>query len=135
MKTVMIVDDEPLTRYALRKLISNNFPELEVVAEVDNGLDAVTKARKLVPDLTFMDIKMPGQTGIEASEQILDELPGLHIIILTAYDHFFSYIQKALEIGVEGYLLKPISKDIVVRKITEIIKRIELLDAKKKKPE
>ncbi len=38
MKTVMIVDDEPLTRYALRKLISNNFPELEVVAEVDNGL-------------------------------------------------------------------------------------------------
>ncbi len=94
----------------------------------------MTKARKLVPDLTFMDIKMPGQTGIEASEQILDELPGLHIIILTAYDHF-SYIQKALEIGVEGYLLKPISKDIVVRKITEIIKRIELLDAKKKKPE
>ncbi len=58
---------------------------------------------------------MPGLNGIEASEKILTELPNLHIIILTAYDHF-DYIQRALEIGIGGYLLKPISKETTVKK-------------------
>lgn len=129
MKQVMIVDDEPLTRYALRKLISQNFESLQVMLEVDNGIEAVKQALDKKPDIIFMDIKMPGLSGIEASEKILAECPSMHIIILTAYDHF-EYIQKALEIGVEGYLLKPISKDIVVNKIRDILMRIRLNEDK-----
>lgn len=131
MKRVLIADDEPLTRFALRKMIGESFSELEIIGEVDNGIAVVEEAQKMLPDIIFMDIKMPGRTGIEASEIILRDNPQIHIIILTAYDHF-DYIQKALEIGVEGYLLKPISKDNVRRKIDEIVKRILLIEAKNK---
>lgn len=128
----MIVDDEPLTRYALKKLISTTFEKnIEVVAEVDNGIDAVNVALDLQPDVIFMDIKMPGMSGIDASEKILQEYPDIHIVILTAYDHF-DFIQRALEIGVEGYLLKPISKEVVAKKIKDIFRRIDLLNAKEK---
>lgn len=127
MNKVMIVDDEPLTRYALRKIISQHFSGLEVVAEAENGIEAIEKAKVFTPELIFMDIKMPGLNGIEASEKILTDLPNLHIIILTAYDHF-DYIQRALEIGIGGYLLKPISKETTVKKIKAIIERIQLLE-------
>lgn len=127
MNKVMIVDDEPLTRYALRKIISQHIDGLEVIAEAENGKEAIEKAKTCLPELIFMDIKMPGLNGIEASEKLLTDLPHLHIIILTAYDHF-DYIQKALEIGIEGYLLKPISKETTVKKIKAIIQRIQLLE-------
>jgi two-component system, response regulator YesN len=128
MKQVMIVDDEPLTRYAIRKLISQNFPLLQVIDEADNGIDAIQKVELLKPDIVFMDIKMPGMNGIDAAKKILSQNAEIHIIILTAYDHF-SFIQEALEIGIEGYLLKPISKGITIEKIQNIIHRIEKIDA------
>ena len=131
MRTVMIVDDEPLIRYSLSKLISTSFKELMIVAEADNGIDAVTLAKEHSPDLILMDIKMPGRSGIEASEIINQMNPKIHIIILTAYDQF-DFIQSALEIGVEGYLLKPINKETIIQKITEIIHRINLIEAKEK---
>jgi len=132
MKRIMIVDDEPLARYALKKLISTQFQgNVEVIGEADNGIDAVVETSKLMPDIIFMDIKMPGISGIEASKQILKKHPRIHIVILTAYD-YFDLIQKALEIGVEGYLLKPISKEIVVKKINNIFKRIDSLDEKER---
>jgi two-component system, response regulator YesN len=121
---MLVVDDEALARYAFRTLISRHFSEIEVVGEAESGIQAVEMAQELKPDIIAMDIKMPGINGIEASEQILKELPDTNVLILTAYDNFH-YVQKALDIGVKGYLLKPFKKEEVVGKIRKILEGID----------
>ena len=116
---MLIVDDEELARYAFVTLITRNFPDIRIVGEAENGIDAVEMARTQRPDIIAMDIKMPGINGIEASQLILNEFPDTNILILTAYDNF-NYIQTALDIGVKGYLLKPFNKQEVVDKINKI---------------
>lgn len=124
MYKMLIVDDEALARYAFRTLLSKNFTDIEVVGEAESGSQSVEMARALKPDVIAMDIKMPGINGIEASEQILSEQPDTGILILTAYDNFH-YVQKALDLGVKGYLLKPFKKEEVVDKLRKILEGIE----------
>lgn len=124
MYKLIIADDEALARYVFRTIISNNLPNIEIVDEVDNGIDALELAKRLKPDIVVLDIKMPGMNGIEVASQILEELPDTIIYILTAYDNF-EYIQKALEIGVKAYFLKPLKKDEVVSKINKSLSKFE----------
>ncbi len=116
MWKALIADDEAFSRYALRTFLAKNSERIEVVAEAADGDEAVALARDLKPDLVFMDIKMPGRNGIEASTAILEDAPRTKIMMLTAYDHF-SYVQKALEIGVRGYLLKPFQQEELSRQL------------------
>ena len=118
MTKVIIADDEIFSRFALRTLLVKNFPEIQIVAECQDGLDVVKKAKDFSPDLIIMDIKMPGQNGIDASQDILSFNQDIKIIILSAYD-YFSYIQKALDVGVISYLLKPFNEDQIVEKINK----------------
>ena len=100
----MIIDDED----AGRKLISeylNDFPELIVVGEANNGVDAVKEINKFKPDLVFLDIQMPGLTGFEVLKH-LEVLP--RIIFSTAYD---SYALEAFDVHAIDYLLKPYTKE------------------------
>lgn len=120
MYKLMIVDDEALARYAFQTLISKNFNDIEIICEAENGRQAIEFNRIYRPDIIVMDIKMPGINGIDASREIINEFPETNILILTAYDNF-DYIQQALDIGVKGYLLKPLKKDEVVGKITKVI--------------
>ncbi len=120
MFKLLIADDEALARYAFKTLLSKNFSNIEIVGEAESGSQAVEMVRKLRPDIVAMDIKMPGMTGIEASEEILNQFPDTNILVISAYDNF-DYVQKALDIGVKGYLLKPFKKEDVIKKINRIL--------------
>jgi two-component system, response regulator YesN len=109
MARVLIVDDEELSRIAVRKLLSRLFPDALPVGEAENGRLAVELALSLRPDIVLMDIRLPAMNGIDAAKAILAELPDTRIIVLSAYDSF-GFAQRAINIGVCGYLLKPVAE-------------------------
>jgi len=109
MASVLIVDDEELSRFAVRKLLSRLFPAVLVAGEAENGRVAVELALSLRPDLVLMDIRIPAMNGIDAAQAILAALPSTRIIVLTAYDSF-GFAQRAINLGVSGYLLKPVEE-------------------------
>ena len=123
MHRLMIADDEYLSRFVIKSMIEKKFPDIEIVAEPENGRQAIEYGLKLKPDIIIMDIKMPGFNGIEASRILLSELPHTQILILTAYDKF-NYVKEALEIGIKGFLLKPINETEVVQTIQRIKNQI-----------
>jgi len=101
MPTAIIADDERLMRDLLRTRLSQVWPELEIVGEAKNGDEAVQLVTALKPDLTFLDIRMPGKTGIEAARDIGD---ASQVVFVTAYDQ---YAVEAFERGAVDYVLKP----------------------------
>jgi DNA-binding LytR/AlgR family response regulator len=103
--TALIVDDEAPMRDQLRARLHEAWPELQIVAEAANGVDAVTMAREHQPDIVFLDIRMPGQSGIEAARHLYSQC---HIVFVTAYDQ---YALDAFEQGAMDYLLKPVTAD------------------------
>ncbi|HEY9594719.1 MAG TPA: helix-turn-helix domain-containing protein [Spirochaetia bacterium] len=106
MPTALIVDDEELSRLSVRRLLARVFPEVTVVGEAENGRAAIEMALALAPDIILMDIRIPAVHGLDAAEKILQCLPDTRIIILSAYDNF-SFAQRAVNLGLSGYLLKP----------------------------
>jgi DNA-binding NarL/FixJ family response regulator len=101
---ILLVDDQALFRRALATLVAEQ-PDFEVVGEAENGLQAVELAHSLNPDLVVMDVEMPVMTGVEATQRIRNELPGVRVVILSvseADDHVFD----AIRFGAHGYLLK-----------------------------
>ncbi|WP_070000373.1 helix-turn-helix domain-containing protein [Cellulosilyticum sp. I15G10I2] len=123
MIKLLIVDDEPLSLYAIRALVNRRFPDVSIIGEAKNGQEAVNLYKMLKPDMLIIDIKMPILNGIDASKQILEEFEEANILILTAYDSF-NYVQNALNMGVRGYLLKPINDQDTVEKIRSLINTI-----------
>jgi two-component system response regulator YesN len=107
--TILIADDEELARYSLKTLISRHYEQLDVIAEAADGEEAVRLADQYEPDLAILDIRMPVMDGLEASRRIRSAHPDMDIIILTAYEDF-SFAQQAVNIGINGYLLKPVSQ-------------------------
>ncbi|MGZ5201673.1 MAG: LytR/AlgR family response regulator transcription factor [Telluria sp.] len=105
MTTAIIADDERLMRDQLRMRLAEVWPELEIVGEAKNGEEAVQLVGQLKPDLTFLDIRMPGKTGMEAAREIGDQS---RIVFVTAYDQ---YAVEAFERGAIDYLLKPTEKE------------------------
>jgi DNA-binding LytR/AlgR family response regulator len=101
MPTAIIADDERLMRDQLRMRLEQVWPELEIVGEAKNGDEAVELVGQCKPDFTFLDIRMPGKTGIEAAREIGDSS---QIVFVTAYDQ---YAVEAFERGAVDYVLKP----------------------------
>jgi DNA-binding LytR/AlgR family response regulator len=109
MPRAVIADDERLMRDQLRTRLHQVWPELEVVAEAKNGLEAVQAVREHQPDVIFLDIRMPGLTGVEAAKEIAqlelsDDALLPEMVFITAYDQ---YAIDAFEQGVVDYVLKP----------------------------
>ncbi|MBC7105937.1 MAG: response regulator, partial [Firmicutes bacterium] len=102
----MLVDDEVLERAALAKILKRMGLPLEVVGEARNGLEALELAARFQPDLVFMDIKMPGPSGLETTKRLKERCPDAKVIIITAYGEF-DYAQEALKLGASDYILKP----------------------------
>ena len=101
MPTAIIADDERLMRDLLRTRLSQVWPDLTIVGEAKNGDEAVQLVDELKPDLTFLDIRMPGKTGMEAARDIGD---ASQVVFVTAYDQ---YAVEAFERGAIDYVLKP----------------------------
>jgi len=117
MIKLLIVEDEPLERVALRKIIKREFYNLEIIEDAKNGTEAIEIAKVHRPDVIIMDIRMPETTGIEAQKKIIQFLPNVKSIIITAYGDF-SYAQEAIKYGVTDYLLKP-AKPADIKKAIE----------------
>ena len=105
MPTAVIADDERLLREQLRARLAEAWPDLEIVGEAKNGAEAIALVESLRPDLVFLDIRMPGTTGIEAARAIGD---ACEIVFVTAYDE---YAVQAFEQGAVDYVLKPADRD------------------------
>jgi DNA-binding LytR/AlgR family response regulator len=105
MTSALIVDDEAPMRDQLRARLREVWPELVIAGEAANGIDALALAEQLQPDIVFLDIRMPGQGGIETARHLYSRC---HIVFVTAYDQ---YAVDAFEQGAMDYLLKPVAKD------------------------
>jgi len=104
----VIAEDEELLRTALSSLLKDAWPQLEIVAECEDGASALESIAELQPDVAFLDIRMPGLTGIEVARGLADASPKTQVVFVTAYDQ---YAIDAFEQGAIDYLLKPITRE------------------------
>ena len=114
MITALIADDERLMREQLETRLAKAWPELHIVARGENGFDAVRLATEHEPQIAFLDIRMPGLSGIEVAAQ-LDE--AIHVVFVTAYDE---YAVDAFERGAIDYLLKPVDPERLLRTVARL---------------
>ncbi|MFN2590697.1 MAG: response regulator [Actinomycetota bacterium] len=115
---VLIVDDHALFRRGLQMVLRQE-SDIDVVGEAADGHEAVDKAQELMPDVVLMDVRMPGQSGIKATEQIKDSLPHAKILMLTISDEEAD-LYDAIKAGASGYLLKEISIDEVAEAVRSV---------------
>jgi DNA-binding NarL/FixJ family response regulator len=115
---VIIADDHAVVREGTRHILDQE-PEIEVVGEAANGVEAVALVEDLKPDVAIIDISMPTMGGIEATERIKASCPGTAVLILTSYDDD-RYVFALLAAGAAGYLLKDVPSHEVVRAIRSV---------------
>jgi DNA-binding LytR/AlgR family response regulator len=116
--TALIADDEPLLRDVLERLLAQTWPELQIVAQARNGREAVEMFEALRPDVCFLDVHMPGVSGVEAARQIGRRA---HLVFVTAFDQ---YALKAFEHGVLDYLVKPVEPARLADTVTRLQERL-----------
>src|SRR3546814_5676642 len=106
--TCVIAEDEEILRSALESLLREAWPELSIVASCDDGGSAVEAIAEHHPDVAFLDIRMPGLTGLEVAAAAADTSPRTQVVFVTAYDQ---YAIEAFDNGAVDYLLKPVTRD------------------------
>ena len=109
MITVLLADDQDLVREGLRMIIDAD-PELNVVGEARNGVEAITRTRELDPDVVLMDIRMPDLDGIEATRRLVAAGVRSRIVVLTTFD-LDEYVYRAMTAGATGFLLKDATRE------------------------
>jgi DNA-binding NarL/FixJ family response regulator len=115
---IVIADDQTLVRDGFRMILDAQ-DDIEVVGEATDGLEAVTCARELRPDVVLMDIRMPGRDGLEATREVLRESPQTHVLILTTFD-LNEYVYEAMKAGASGFLLKDIPRSQLIEGIRTV---------------
>ena len=116
--TALIADDEPLLRDALERLLAQAWPELEIVAQARNGREAIDKFDSHYPDICFLDVHMPGITGVEVARHIGRRA---HLVFVTAYDQ---YAVQAFSQGVLDYLVKPVEPQRLAETVARLQERL-----------
>ena len=114
---ILIADDHPVFRFGLRSLLESQ-SDFEVLAEAENGAEAVQMAKSLKPTVVLMDVNMPGLNGIEAARQITETAPDTAILIITMFDD--DTVFTAMQAGARGYLLKGAQGDETLRAIRAV---------------
>jgi DNA-binding LytR/AlgR family response regulator len=117
--TALVADDEPLLREALRRELAAVWPELEIVAEARNGREAVRLFDERHPDICFLDVHMPGLSGVDAANHIGRRA---HLVFVTAYDH---YAVQAFAQGALDYLLKPVEQARLAETVSRLRERLQ----------
>ena len=124
MLKVFLVEDESIMREGLRENIPWQQYGYEYVGDASDGEVALPLIRKAKPDVLITDIKMPFMDGLELSRIVMKELPNTKIIIISGHDDF-EYARQAIQIGVEQYILKPITRESLKKVLIEINEKIE----------
>lgn len=109
---VVLADDQPLVRTALRMVMADT-PDVEVVGEANDGAEAVELTERLGPDVVVMDIRMPGTDGIEATRRITAGTGPARVVVLTTFDDD-DYVYGALRAGASGFLVKDMALDEIL---------------------
>jgi DNA-binding NarL/FixJ family response regulator len=120
---VLIADDQTLVRDGFRMILAEQ-EDIEVVGEAADGIEAVACARELRPDVVLMDVRMPGRDGLDATRDLLRELPETHVLILTTFD-LNEYVYEAMRVGASGFLLK----DVPRRQLIDGVRTVAAGDA------
>ena len=123
---ILLVDDHALVRLGLTTLL-NDQPDMEVVGEASTAFEAVTSTEKLKPDVILMDIRLPGEGGIEATRQVTARFPDSKVIILTSFTDD-ELILRAINAGAMGYVLKQVGNDELLRAIQAAARGESVLD-------
>lgn len=116
--SALIADDEPLLRDALQRQLATLWPELQVVALARNGLEAVERFDALRPQVAFVDVHMPGLSGIEVARHVGRRA---HVVFVTAFDH---YAVQAFEQGALDYLVKPVQPERLAETVARLRERL-----------
>jgi DNA-binding NarL/FixJ family response regulator len=126
MLKIMLVDDHEVVRLGLKTLLSR-YKQFTVVAEADTANDAIEMAKLHLPDVVVMDIRLPGKSGIEATREIVEELPDTKVIVLTSYAED-ELLFEAISAGASGFVLKQIGSGELIRKLESIGRGEAVLD-------
>jgi two-component system response regulator NreC len=118
-KTVLIADDHLMFRQGIKALLESN--DFNVVAEADNGHDAIRLARQLNPSVAILDFAMPLLNGVDAAQEIHKQSPHTQVVMLTMYDDEI-YALEALKCGIRGYVLKTQASTDLINAIMEVMK-------------
>lgn len=121
MAKCVIAEDEALLREALAELLPQAWPGLDIVAECEDGATALDAIAEHQPEVAFLDIRMPGMTGLEVATAMAEASPSTQIVFVTAYDQ---YAIDAFEAGAVDYLLKPISPERLASTVSRVQARI-----------
>lgn len=125
---IFIADDHAVLRDGLKALV-NGEPDMETVGEADNGRTACERAKELLPDVAIMDISMPDLNGVQATERLRRDSPGIKVLALTAYNDK-PYLDQLLKAGVSGYVLKLSAAEELIRAIRTVAAGDVYLDPK-----
>ncbi len=115
---VLIVDDHPIVRQGVRSVLANH-PDIEVVGEADGAASLFANLESLKPHVVLLDVRMPGQNGIEITQRLKREHPEVKVILLSTYDDE-EFLFGALRAGAEGYLLKSTSNEVLASSIRQV---------------
>lgn len=127
MKTrILLVDDHEIVRLGLMTLI-NDQPDMEVVGEAGTSAEAVRAVERLHPDVALMDIRLPGESGIEATRQITTRFPKTRVVMLTSYADD-DLVMRAILAGAAGYVLKQVGNEELLRAIGAAARGEALMD-------
>jgi DNA-binding NarL/FixJ family response regulator len=126
MIKVMIVDDHLVVREGLKQLLEID-NDIKVIAEASSGLECLQLLEGVSPDVIFMDIKMPGISGIETTRLICQRYPYMKIIMLTIYGDG-QYVTEALHAGAKGYILKKVEREELINAIRHVMENGAFLD-------
>ncbi len=121
---LLVIDDEPLVRRGIVSLIPFDELGIEKVLEAENGAKGLEIVEAQEPDIILCDINMPKINGLDFSKKVKEGWPWIKIAIITGYD-YFDYARQAVKIGVEDYVLKPISKNDVYEIVASLINKIK----------
>jgi len=123
---VVIVDDHLIVRQGLKQILELE-PDIAVVGEAENGLDCLKVIEGARPDLVFMDLRMPGVSGIEATRLVCEKFPETRVIVLTIYEDD-AYVKEAIRAGAKAYVLKKAKREELVRVVRDVFQDRAFLD-------
>ncbi len=113
---IMLVEDHQVVREGLRRMLEME-DDMKIVAEASNGQEALASVKTLAPEIILMDIQMPGMSGIETTRLIKETNPECKVMVLTLYSE---YLPHALESGADGYVLKDVRREELVKAIRDV---------------